>query len=467
MKQELSAKVKMPQNGGMSLFAELRMRPAAEPAMSGRFVAKGWDASRTMRLALSGGTLFVLLVGANLATPLYPGLSQRLGLGSLGISIAFASYVVSLVAVLLVAGHWSDHIGRRAALTLAVVLGIAGVTVFAMAGSLLALCVGRALHGAAVALATGASSAALRELLPNRVGWASRFTLLSSSGGVALGPLVGGALAVGPVPTEVPFLACGVVLALLLAPLVLIKARPAIRPALDTSRSRLLAPRGFGVGQRSARGAFWRASAVGFLSFAVFGYFLSLAPGYLAATLGITSLPAIGALAGLVLAASAAVQLAGRGSAQRSPRTAGRIVRIGLALLGAGTLGAGWAASSGHAVLLVVAIVAAGVGQGMAFRELFDGLATAVAPGRHAQAVSGLYVVTYLGSAVPVIGVGALAGAVGLPTASAVFTAGCAVAAGILAVFGAPRRASRAAGPAPESVRTRLSSPCGRRRDPS
>ncbi|WP_415857229.1 MFS transporter, partial [Sinomonas sp. G460-2] len=158
----------------MSLFAELRMRPAAEPAMSGRVDATGWDASRTMRLALSGGTLFVLLIGANLATPLYPALAQRLGLGSLGISVAFASYVVSLVAVLLVAGHWSDHIGRRAALTLAVVLGIAGLAVFATANSLLALCVGRALHGAAVALATGASSAALRELLPHRAGWASR-----------------------------------------------------------------------------------------------------------------------------------------------------------------------------------------------------------------------------------------------------------------------------------------------------
>ncbi|NUP75806.1 MAG: MFS transporter, partial [Sinomonas sp.] len=169
----------------MTLFAELRMRPAA-PASPDRARFRGWDASRPARLVLSAGTLFVLLVGANLATPLYPGLSARLGLGSLGISTAFASYVMSLVAVLLMAGHWSDHIGRRAALTIAAMLGIAGLAVFATADSLAALCAGRALHGAAVALATGASSAALRELLPEQANWASRFTLLASSGGVAL-----------------------------------------------------------------------------------------------------------------------------------------------------------------------------------------------------------------------------------------------------------------------------------------
>ena len=414
----------------MSLFAELRMRPLeAAPSKA----ARGWDASRSVRLALSGGTLFVLLVGANLATPLYPLLAARLGLNALGISIAFASYVVALIAVLLLAGHWSDHIGRRAALTVAVLLGIAGLAVFASANSLLMLCLGRALHGAAVALATGASAASLRELLPGRPEWASRATLLSSSGGVALGPVLGGLLAVGSRPTLLPFLACAAALVLLLAPLVLVRARPALRPPEGVSRSSVLAPRGLSLGLGSARGSFWRAAAVGFLSFAVFGYCLSLAPGYFAATLRLSSLPAVGAVAGLALAASAVVQLAGRRRpASRVPLPA---APLGLVLLGAGTLGAGLAAQAGVAVVLVLAIVAAGVGQGIAFRALFEELAAAVAPERHAQAVSALYVVTYLGSAVPVIGLGAFAGVVGIPLASDVFTAGCAAAAGVLAAI--------------------------------
>lgn len=103
----------------MTILSELRMRPA----LAG---SRGWDASRSTRLVLAGATLFVLLIGANLATPLYPLLQSSLGLDSWAVSIAFSAYVFSLIAGLLAAGHWSDHIGRRAALLIAVLLGLAG-----------------------------------------------------------------------------------------------------------------------------------------------------------------------------------------------------------------------------------------------------------------------------------------------------------------------------------------------------
>src|SRR6476660_2421734 len=179
----------------MTVFSELRMRQAT----AGRW---GWDASTTARLVLAGAVMFTLLVGANLASPLYPLLQSELGITSLGVTIAFASYVLALVAVLMLAGHWSDHIGRRAALVLAVLVGLVGGLVFANADNLLMLSAGRMLQGIAVGLATGASSAALRELLPSRPEWASRFTLLSSSGGVAAGPAIGGLPSLLPGPTS-------------------------------------------------------------------------------------------------------------------------------------------------------------------------------------------------------------------------------------------------------------------------
>ena len=169
----------------MTVFSELRMRPATADRW-------GWDASTTARLVMAGVVIFTLLVGANLATPLYPLLQAKLGITALDVTVAFSAYVLALVATLVLAGHWSDHIGRRAALVLAVLVGLAGGFVFATADSLVALCAGRALQGVAVALATGASSAALRELLPSRPEWASRFTLLASAGGVAAGPAIGG-----------------------------------------------------------------------------------------------------------------------------------------------------------------------------------------------------------------------------------------------------------------------------------
>lgn len=401
----------------MTVLSELRMRPATAVRWS-------WNAGTTARLVLSGVVIFTLLVGANLATPLYPLLQARMGLSSLDVTVAFASYVLALILVLMVAGHWSDHIGRRAALVLAVLVGLLGGVIFANADSLLSLSAGRALQGVAVGLATGASSAALRELLPHRPDWASRFTLLSSAGGVAAGPFIGGLLSLLPDPTRTPYYIHTAVLIATLLPLWLLKARPAIAPAPGKPAFKVLAPRRPAI-SHAARGAFWMASSVGFLSFAVFGFCLSLAPGYFAGIVQADSRPLIGLLAGLTLGASALSQLIG----VRGKYT----VPVALFLLGAsvGLLGAAAAWSS--PILLVLVSLTAGASQGVAFRQVFNDVAGKVEGARHAQVISTVYVITYLGSAVPVIGLGLAVTAVGLQTAVVVFTVLCGVAALLLA----------------------------------
>jgi MFS family permease len=400
----------------MTVFSELRMRPvAATPA--------GWNASTTARLVISGAVIFMLLVGANLATPLYPLLQSSLGLSSLDVTAAFASYVLALVGTLLLAGHWSDHIGRRAALLVAVLTGLAGGWIFADAQTLAGLCAGRALQGTAVALATGASAAALRELLPSRPEWASRFTLLASSGGVAAGPVIGGLLSLLPGATTAPYVVHSLLLAGLLVPLYLIRARPAIVAPAATRPLHALAPRRPSV-SRQARGAFWLASGVGFLSFAVFGFSLSLAPGYFAQVLATDSRPLIGILAGLPLGASALSQLV----TVRSRFT----VPAGLAVLGVSVVMLGAAGAWHSPVLLVAAAVAAGLGQGLAFRTVFNDVAGRVEPARHAQIISTVYVITYLGSAVPVLGLGWASAAVGMAAAVQGFVLLCGAAALVL-----------------------------------
>lgn len=412
----------------MTVFSELRMRPATAGS-------RGWDASNTARLAMAGVVIFTLLVGANLATPLYPLLQAELGLSSLDVSLAFSAYVLALMSTLLVAGHWSDHIGRRAALLLAVLAGLAGGFVFAHAESLAVLSAGRALQGIAVALATGASSAALRELLPERPEWASRFTLLASAGGVAAGPAIGGVLSMLPHPTSTPYVIHSVVLAAILVPLYLLRARPAIQPAHGPRPLRALAPRRPSV-SHEARGAFWLAAAVGFLSFTVFGFCLSLAPGYFAPIVGVDSRPLIGVLAGLTLAASALSQLIGVRSRFAVP--------AGLALLGVSVTLIAAAAAYSSPWLLVAASLAAGVGQGIAFRTAFNDVAGKVEASRHAQIISTVYVITYLGSAVPVIGLGLAAAVYGLEGTATGFLVLCGTAAGALAMV-ALRRSLRSA----------------------
>ncbi|MCU1516963.1 MAG: transporter [Pseudarthrobacter sp.] len=401
----------------MTVFSELRMRPATAGSA-------GWDASTTARLVMAGTVIFTLLVGANLATPLYPLLQQSLGLSPLGITVAFASYVLALVATLMLAGHWSDHIGRRAALILAVLVGLAGGWIFAHAPGLAALSAGRALQGVAVALATGASAAALRELLPSRPEWASRFTLLASAGGVAAGPAVGGVLSMLPGPTTAPYYVHTAALAGLLVPLYLLRARPAIRPGSGPKPYRALAPRRPSV-STGARGAFWLAAAVGFLSFAVFGFCLSLAPGYFAQIVHAESRPVIGVLAGLTLGASALSQLL---------KLHGRyVVPAGLAVLGVSVLLLAAAAAWSSPLLLVVASICAGLGQGVAFRTVFNDVAGKVEPAQHAQVISTVYVITYLGSAVPVLGLGWATAVFGLDAAVAGFVVLCSAAAMVLA----------------------------------
>ncbi|MGG5171061.1 MFS transporter [Pseudarthrobacter sp. J1738] len=403
----------------MTVISELRMRPASTEGWA-------WDASVTARLVVSGIVLFVLLVGANLATPLYPLLQAHLGLSSFDVTVAFTSYVLALIGTLLVAGHWSDHIGRRAAMVLAVLVSFAGGLVFAFAGNLLMLSAGRALQGAAVALATGACSAALRELLPLRPEWASRFTLLASSGGVAAGPVIGGLLSLFPHPVSTPFLVQAGILAALLVPLWMIRARPAIKHIEHGYGLEALAPRRPQI-SREARGAFWMASMVGFLSFTVFGFCLSLAPAYFAPVVHADSRPLVGLLAGLTLGASAVSQLM---------RAEGKFrVSTGLTVLGVSVAAMAFAAAANAPWLLVFACIAAGAGQGIAFRTVFNTVANKVEPARHAQIISGVYVITYLGSAIPVLGLGWAAGYFGLAASVAVFAGACLVVALVLAAF--------------------------------
>lgn len=178
---------------------------------------------------------------------------------------------------------------------------------------------------------------------------------------------------------------------------------------------------------RNARGAFWLAAAVGFLSFAVFGFCLSLAPGYFAHVLGTESRPLVGLLAGLPLGASAASQLLTLRGRYTVPG--------GLAVLGVSVFLLGAAGTWQNPLLLVLAAVAAGAGQGLAFRTVFNEVAARVEPSRHAQVVSTVYVITYLGSAVPVLGLGWATGMFGQGAAVGGFVLACGTAALVLSAL--------------------------------
>lgn len=394
------------------------------------------------RIALTALTLFTLLVSANLATPLFPLLELRLDITALGTTLAFSSYVLSLIVGLIVFRRFADTVNRRTVLVTALAVTALGTLALAFAPSLGWFCLARAAQGAAIACATGTASGALRALLPGRPALVGRLTLLASSGGVAAGPIIGGALSQGAAPLTTPFVTLAIALATLIPAILIIAPHELCRPARFSAPIALAdAPprvprmdRGRGRQSAEALRAFRIAAATGFLSFTVFGFCLSLAPSHFAGIVGTDSRPLIGLLAALTLGASALTQLLPLRGAWRLP--------VGLGALAFALCGLAAAGVTSSPALLVAASLVAGVGQGIAFQAAFTAATAAVDPDHHASTVSAIYTVTYLGSALPVLSLGLLVERLGLTNAVTVFALATALACGALAIAAGRRRQS-------------------------
>jgi MFS family permease len=372
----------------LNLVREFLLRPI--PAR------RGWDAPPAVRIGLATSSLGILPLGTNLITPLFPVFQERMSLGNGAVTAAFVAYILPVVIGLPLFGHWSEYMGRRVVLVTSLTLGVLAAVVVLTASGLPGLLAGRALHGLAVALSFGAGAAALRDLLPGEPDLCARIILLASVGGGAAGPLVGGWLSELGDPVGVPFSVYLVTLAVVVILLAAVRANPPV-----------LAPRPHGFFEslrpprpslpRTASRSFFLTSGTGFVSFAVFGFFLSVAPAFFAPMLGGARI--MGGLTGaLILGASACAQLLPIHGRQRAAVSlmvmAGSLVLIVSAQI------------QQLPELLLIAVTLTGLSQGLGFRTLFGALNSELPPGAAAQSVSLMYVITYLGSALPVLGLG-------------------------------------------------------------
>lgn len=366
----------------------------------------GGPGSRSGRRRLFWGIAFlylVLLAGTNLPTPLYRGYEQAFHFSPLVVTLIFSAYVGALLPSLLLAGPLSDAIGRRRILLPSVAAAIFGAMCFALANGVGWLFAARAIQGIAVGAASGALTAALVELEPD--GNRARAAMVSAMAlfaGIGAGPLLSGALAqYMSDPLVLPYL---VEIALLLLASVAIARLPG-----HPSRSRWR-PRRPQV-PPPIRRPFIIAGTLSFLAGTVTGLFLTLVPSYALTLTGSTNLGLAGAAVALMFAASAATQRLAYGQ----PEPVLRLGGLGLILTGFVLLIV--AGSAASLALLLAATLTAGVGQGLAFLAAITGVNEIAPPERRADVLSSFYVVTYLGTGVPVIGVGFLATAIGLLTA--------------------------------------------------
>jgi MFS family permease len=332
----------------------------------------------------------------------------------------YSTYAGAVIVSLVLFGRLSDTVGRRRVLLPAVSLAIAAATVFALAPSAVWLVVAQVVEGIALGMLQGSAVPALLETEPR--GDAHRASLVGSSAtvaGAAVGPALAGLLAqYAWAPRRLAFVVEIVLLAIGFALLVRLFPKDHGAGRWRPQRPRVPA---------SVRTTFVFAGATAFTGWALASLFLSLVPSYMIELLGETNLALIGGVAALMLACSAIVQPA---TGRLGPRRA-ELLGLGLVVAAAGALLA--AAELSSLAALVGSGALAGCGLGCAFRgSLAD--VTAVAPeDERANVVAAFYIVIYLGTALPVIGVGLLALSTGL--LPAVRTFAWIIGAAALAVF--------------------------------
>ncbi|MET7597946.1 MFS transporter [Streptomyces sp. NPDC005481] len=375
---------------------------------------------------LLGGAVFaVCMAGTTLPTPLYGLYQEKFDFSELTVTVVYAVYAFGVIAVLLAAGNASDAIGRRPVLLWGLGFAAASAVCFLAAQGLGWLYVGRLLSGLSAGLFTGAATAYVMDLAPR--GAAARATLVATAanmGGLGCGPLLAGVLAqYADWPLYLPFVvhlalvACSAAVLLWLPETVrerqpLRSVRPQ-RPSLPPQVRSVFAP----------------AAIASFVGFALFGVFTSVSPAFLAQSLDVHNHAVSGLVVALAFFASTGGQLAvGRVGVSRSLPLGCALLFAGLALL-AGALR--W----DLLVLVVLAAVVGGVGQGLAFRGALSAVAGASPPEHRAAVISTLFVVAYAGISVPVIGVGLLTEPLGLEGAGLVFIACMAVLVTTAAVY--------------------------------
>lgn len=357
------------------------------------------------------------MAGTTLPTPLYPLYQEKFGFTELTVTVVYAVYAFGVIGVLLLMGNVSDAVGRRAVLQWGLGCAAASAVCFLCATGLGWLYAGRLLSGLSAGLFTGAATAYVMELAP--YGGAARATFVATAanmGGLGCGPLLAGLLAqYAAWPLYLPFAVHLVLVAAASAALLRLPETVRERQPLSAVR-----PQRPGLPPH-VRAVFGPAAIASFAGFALFGVFTSVSPEFLAESLDVDNHAVSGLVVALAFFASTAGQLAvGRVGVGRSLPLGCAVLLAGLALL-AGAL------SWDLMPLVVLSALVGGAGQGLVFRGALSTVAEASPADRRAAVISTLFVVAYAGISMPVIGVGLLAGPIGLERAGLVFIACMAV----------------------------------------
>ncbi|MBM0277314.1 MFS transporter [Micromonospora tarensis] len=384
-----------------------RTAPSAPGNSSGRHGRGFWLIALAFLTAMAFSTV---------PAPLYPLYMARDGFSTFMVTVVFAAYAVGVLISLVLAGHISDWVGRKRILIPALALEVVAAALFLSDPSLPMLLLARLVTGLGIGMVTATATAYLHELHTAHRPDASRqrfevVSIAANIGGLGVGSLIAGFLAqYVDVPLRTPYL---VFVVLLLASIVAVAVTPETVPARLTTPAyrpqRISADHG-------NRAGYLAAASGAFASFAVFGLFTSVAPGFVSGALHHPSRALAGGIVFAVFGGAAVAQTL------TNRLTAPAKVRLGLLaqVVGVPTLLVGMHTANLSAFL--VGGVVAGIGAGVLLKAAIGTVAAMAAPARRGEALAGLFLIGYLGLSLPALGIGIATRAVSTATAMDWFT---------------------------------------------
>jgi MFS family permease len=360
------------------------------------------SASKRSSLWFLAITLLSFLAASTAPTPLYHLYQEQLQFSAATLTVIFGVYAISLLAALLTVGSLSDHLGRKPVIFTAVILNLLAMLLFINADSVAWLISARVLQGFATGMATAVLSAALLDTDRQQGPLVNSVAPLL---GMAIGGMGCGLLAeFAPLPLQLTY---WVLIALFLMQALYVWRLPeSVSPqpgAWASLRPTLHVP-------IQARATLWRVLPLNISTWALGGFFASLAPSLLRTATGSTSNLMGGvAVAALTLTGALTIFTLRNQPAAKALLLGGTFLPTGIVLLLLGV-------HSASLTLFLLGTLVAGCGFGAGFLGAVRSLVPLALPHERAGLMSAFYVLSYLAFCLPSLLAGSLARTFGLVT---------------------------------------------------
>ncbi|MGH8350604.1 MAG: MFS transporter [Pseudomonas sp.] len=347
-------------------------------------------------------TLLSFLAASTAPTPLYHLYQEQMQFSAATLTLIFGVYALSLLAALLTVGSLSDYLGRKPVIFTAVILNILAMLLFIHADSVAWLLSARVLQGFATGMATAVLSATLLDTDRQQGALVNSVAPLL---GMAVGALGCGVLAeFAPAPLHLTF---WLLLALFALQAVYVWRLPesvsrqagvwrSLRPTLHVPVQ--------------ARATLWRVLPLNTATWALGGFYASLAPSLVRTATGSTSNLIGGAtVATLTVTGALMIYMLRNQAATKALQLGASSLPTGVVLILLGV-------HSASLPLFFLGTLVAGCGFGAGFLGALRSLVPLALPHERAGLMSAFYVLSYLAFCLPSLLAGNLTRTFGLVT---------------------------------------------------